>query len=510
MTKLSKKLLALTVSVILASTAMLSGCGKIEGDSDEEKKTIKENVGTVFSSVSNTGETIEKALSGETDTGYSAELKIDLGELIVGKKTETITISAEAKAKNGNAQTIIGAKYGKDAIATLDMVRDGENGNVYIGIPELSPAYMLVTEAGAEQMITDMIEEEYGMSYDELLREYEAAMGGLENMDIPELDVEQLEESLEGYFTIVKDTFPQQADAGKITGEVGDVSYELDKKTVTLTEADAVNTVKALAEKLKTDDTMLDLMAQRSGMTKEELVEQIDLYLADVPEQGEMDNEPITFDIYYQDDTCAGFGYEADGSKVNFVYYITDSEFCLDFDITEKGVKEGFDMSATTDGYITNVDANFNADGVNMTFSIDDFKIVDEETGAFQGTMSASVKENGQTVASFEAKSDSTADKLDLSFSAKMQGEELISATLTGKKTKASDVKIPSGQVYDITDEDQMEQYGATVDTEAFEKRLEGIMGSMSGNIGGIDPDDYKDLMDDMEDLYGDEIGQIM
>lgn len=499
MTKLSKKLLALTVSVILASTAMLSGCGKIEGDSDEEKKTIKENVGTVFSSVSNTGETIEKALSGETDTGYSAELKIDLGELVAGQKTETITISADAKAKGGNAQTIIGAKYGKDAIATLDMVRDGENGNVYIGIPELSPAYMLVTEAGAEQMITDMIEEEYGMSYDEMLGEYEAAMGGLENMDMPELDVEQLEESLEGYFTIVKDTLPQQTDAGKITGEVGDVSYELDKKTVTLTEADAVNTVKALAEKLKTDDAMLDLLAQSSGVTKEELVVQIDLYLADIPEQGEMDTEAITFDIYYQDDVFAGLGYdEADGAAVNFVYYITDSEFCLNFDIIEEGVKEGFDMSATTDGYMTNVDANFNADGVNMTFSIDDFKIVDEKTGAFQGTMSASVKENGQVVASFEAKSDSTADKLDLSFSAKMQGEELISATLTGKKTKASDVKIPSGQVYDITDEAQMEQYGATVDIESFEKRLEGIMGSMSGGIGNMGSDDYKDMIDDM------------
>ena len=142
-----------------------------------------------------------------------------------------------------------------------------------------------------------------------------------------------------------------------------------------------------------------------------------------------------------------------------------------------------------------------------MTFEVEDFKVVDEETGAFKGTMRYSMKADEMS-ASVEFVSKSTAKKTDFEITMDVDGENMMTVTFVGEETKATDVTIPSGQVYDISDEAQMEAYGATVDAEGFTKRLQEILGDdlgAMGSMGGMGSmEDYEDMMGDYEDMMGD------
>lgn len=518
MTKLSKRVLALTVSVILSSTALLGGCGSVEGDYEDtagEKKTIKENISTVFSSASNAGETITSALSGETDTAYSAELTVDFGKALTkdaGMDLDTITISSDSKIKNGNAQTVIKGKYGKDTLATADIVRDKETGNIYIGIPELSPAYMMVTGDFVEQQangLLDQIEGSVDISTD-------LTVGGEQLMstdNLPEISEEDLDKMFDTYYNIVIGSFSEPVANGTVSGDIDDVEYKFDKKTLTVTNQEIADMLNKLAETAKNDEIILDLIEQygaAEGVTVEDFQASIDQALGEM-QNAEVQDASADIDLYYQDDEISGFAMTMDGMKVEMFCYMTDSELCAAVNMTNSA-EEAQDMkmtlSAETDGYMTDLTAKLDmGEEGYMTFEVEDFKVVDEETGAFKGTMRYSMKADEMS-ASVEFVSKSTAKKTDFEITMDVDGENMMTVTFVGEETKATDVTIPSGQVYDISDEAQMEAYGATVDAEGFTKRLQEILGDdlgAMGSMGGMGSmEDYEDMMGDYEDMMGD------
>lgn len=503
MTKLSKRVLALTVSVILASSAMLGGCGKIEGDYEDtagEKKTIKENIISVFNSASNAGETITSAFAGETDTAYSAEITVDFGNAITeqaGVDLDTISVSSDSKIKNGNAQTVIKGKYGKETVATLDVVRDKETGNIYAGIPELSPAYMMVTESFITEQMSGMTDQLGSVIDTELEGENLPELNQLP--EIPEFDAEQIDEFINKYYDVIVDSFPDAKDNGTYKGEIDEVDYEFTKKTLTVTNQDFYNMFKSLAETAKNDETLhefIETYGAAQGVTVEDFKTMIDGELAEM-EQTEVTDNSADIQLYYQDDQIAGFAMDMDDVKLEMFCYMTDTELCASMNITsaDTGTLE-MTLSAETDGYMTDVNAKFEVDDTVMTFEVEDFKVVDEETGMFKGTMAYSLRSSDGTSMAVELASESTAKKADLEITMDMNGENMMTVTFVGEETKATDVTIPSGQIFDMSDEAQMEAFGATVDAEGFSERLEKILGDDFGAISGMQNDmDYEDLM---------------
>lgn len=516
MTKLSKRVLALTVSVILSSTALLGGCGSVEGDYEDtagEKKTVMENITSVFTSASNAGETITSALAGETDTAYSAELSVDFGDALTkdaGVDLDTLTLTSDSKIKNGNAQTVIKGKYGKDTVATLDIVRDKETGNVYVGIPELSPAYMMVTGDFLEQQANGLIDE-FESSID-VSTDITVSGDQLMSADqLPEISEEDLEKMMDKYLTIVTDSFDEAKDGGTVSGDIDDVEYEFDKKTLTVTNQQLTDMMIKLAEAAKDDEVILDIIDQMGaaeGVTVEDYQAAINEALS------EMKNTPVQqasaeVELYYQDDEIAGFVMDVDGNKIEAFFYMTDTKLCGKFGINSAEENMQMTLSAQTDGYMTDLTMRMDIDKDNyMVFEADDFKVVDEETGAFKGKMNFTVKAADMSM-SVDFVSESTAKKTDFEITMNMDGENMMTVKFVGEETKATDVTIPSGQVYDISDEAQMEAYGATVDAEGFMADLQEILGDdlgAMGSMGGMGSmEDYEDMMgayEDYEDMF--------
>ena len=88
-----------------------------------------------------------------------------------------------------------------------------------------------------------------------------------------------------------------------------------------------------------------------------------------------------------------------------------------------------------------------------------------------------------------------------------MNGKQFVTMAVTGNKTEASDITVPSGdKIYDMTNDDQMNTYLAGCDSDGFVANVKKVLGdevyNMLVNAEGdleSDYDDYGDY-DDYDD----------
>lgn len=376
------------------------------------------------------------------------------------------------------------------------------------------PQDMMMDNMSSMGSIDDMVDVETEMN---------ATFGGENLIDMdqmltaPEFNEEELNALFDELVKIVEENMPQQTDAGTKSGEVGDVEYEFDKKTMTVTEADTKELMVALVDEFKTNETFLSMIetyGAEEGMTKEQFIAELDSMLAEMesiePEGGE-----IVFDIYYQNDAAAGVSFTTpDNMKLEAFYYVEDEECCMKVAVTNSADASGdvvMELTAETDGYETDLWAQAVTADSKMVFEVTDFKVVDEESGAFKGTMTLDViDEATQQSFTYKVVSDSTASKTDIEMSLIQGKDEIITVGFVGEETTASDVKIPSGQVFDASDEAQLEAFAATVDVEGFQTKLMDILGEDFGMTGdmmgmgdmsGLTEDDLADIYDMYEDM---------
>ncbi len=477
MLNLSKKLTALTLSVLLASGSLLSACGSVEGDADEKPvkaDNIKESAAIAIKSVGNTATTVKDMAMGETDKAYSGEIKLELGKSLAASmgvgNIEELCLSSDTKAKNGNFSTTLAFSYGGDEVISGEVIREGETGRIYMGVPKLSDGYLYADESYIETL---MQEATAGMAIEAMPSTVDntAALEAFEDVDFDAM--------IEEYAQTVKDNLPEGTDAGKTEGEIGGVSYTLDVKKVSLSGQDALNVITAVTQKLKSDETVSKILDEMGDPeAKQDFYEELDGM-----SEGMSDDDlsgTAEFDIYYQDGSFAGFAFanpDDKSEKVEIFLYVEETACCGKFALPGTDDDVSMTGSAKLEDNATSVSIDVAASDMSMKFAIDDFKIVDEESGAFTGSVDFSVDsgENGSVSVNMESKS--TAKKLDLSASVKVNSEKLVDVTVMGSETKASDVKIPDGKLFDISDEAQLEEYGSTIDVEKFQSDLKKTLG---------------------------------
>ena len=520
--KLTKKFMAAAVSLTLSASMLLSGCGKVEGDADDKsaKKVgnISESAKLAVSTVGNTAENIKDIFTGQADKAFSGELSVSFGkdaaEELGVDKLEDIALTSDVKAKDGNIETLLGIKYGKDELINADIIREEETGNIYFGSKQLSSAYLYITGEEIETAMGEMeseLSDEMGTNTlaEAITVNPYLTMNGEEMSDE---DVQILEKKLDEYADEIEKNAPQGAEGEKVSGEIDGVSYTLDSKEYIVSGNDALKMVTAVADKLKADDELLDMFtkyfeAQQVG--KQDIIDAVDELVAELKDSDDL-SETVPFTAYYQDDEFAGMAFNVDGQSLDMLWYVEEEAACASFDVDTDGEKITMSASAKIDDGATDVSAKLDIPGeASMSFKIDDFMIVDEESGAFKGSVDISVSDSEQTM-SLTAKSDSTSSKLDMSAQMSMNGEKLISISLTGKETKATDIEIPSGKIFDATDDEQLEQYAATIDTDKLQKDIKDALGDDLYSAifdSGYDDYDYDYDIDDYYDPYEGDYG---
>ena len=530
------KVLTPVLAGVLGLSIVGSGLGYyfVNKDSNDGKtEGGKAKLTQVADNINNTLGTAEKAIKGELDFAYNATATVSFGEGFTeqaGVSLQPISVTTVTKQKGSNTAADVSLTYGGNNLVSANAIYSRDNKSAYVQIPELSDAYLMVN--------VDSLKDKVGS-------ELSSQGIDLDSLSDVDFDTDALEKDLEEYKKVMEDSFPKPVDGEKKTGDIDGNEYSYTTKEYTISGNDVKAAFKAVLDKAKDDATLKDMfsksgVAEELGMSYDDIISQ---YADSMDSLFASDNldETATFNAYYSGDDFAGFSFEKDGEGATLYTILKDDVVAVDFSLnmgsegsasfkgstnTVDGVTNGkFTMKMETaadsdidadktsaDGGLSleptmAVSPSINFDTMEAEVTLKDLK---EEGDAFSGTIRFDVNgtSDSQAVSGWvELASASTADKLDLSVEFGMNGKQFVTMAVTGNKTEASDITVPSGdKIYDMTNDDQMNTYLAGCDSDGFVANVKKVLGdevyNMLVNAEGdleSDYDDYGDY-DDYDD----------
>lgn len=490
---MKKSYLTPVLSGVLAVTVIGSGAAYylefVKDGGSADKDGGKNNGGTsitIDEAAANIEEQLDKAqkiAKGEYDGAYKAEITYSPSADVssqIGATVGDVSLSVEAKQKDKLTGIDYALNYNAQTVISANMVYDNAAETVYIQIPEFSDAYL----TGTLDEITQMMESSSGSAYNDydFSDAYETSAFTADSMAYAEIealsdiDFDALIADLETYADTIKENAPAATDGENKIGEVDGVSYELTTKTYTITEADAYKICNAVADKGRTDETLKSSFISM-GMTESDYNEFWDEMVDGIDPDGD---DTAVVEVYYNGEDVAGWRAYDDDDNIQMINYATDSQLIVDWDITDSG--EQF-MSAkgvvNIDGDTINgkINMNINDDYGTATkaeISYDNLKASDD---AVSGGMTITMWEDDTEVAKMVYTLNNTSDSCDMSVSMSAEGIDLGTVKLTMQETDASDITVPTGTMYNITDESQLEQYAAGMDAAGWSESLKTILG---------------------------------
>lgn len=548
MSRKFKSVLALSCAVLMIFT----GCGKNDkgSDKDEKGKSSKENtvidkdfkfdgVNDALTFAENAFGTVSDAVEGKLDTSVSTELTLNFGDAMLADMdypVKELKFENNAKVKENTVANDATIFYDDKRVVSLNFLMDDEA--MYVRIPELSDAYI----KGDVEEIMETLTSDMGAS---AVPDEETFLYNQPEFGIPDeftnalekIDGEKINGLFEDIAEIVEDNLPVAKNGEEISGKVNDLTYKYDTKIYGIKGKNVHDAVSQILDKVKDDKELAEVydslisgyreeMIDSGYYTQEEIKEEMPNYgeLMDMAikewaaekEDAYSSTDVVDFVLFYDGDECKGISFEADGDKVTFAMIDEQEEFAIGYEIVD--ASEDFSETITFGLSVEGSDGKYDGKiavstddsesdeydtDVQFTFN-SDVTVVDEETGAFKGNIEFGMMNNEGEKAALVIKSDSTADKTDLEISIEFNDEALMSIGLVNVVTNATDITLPKGDVFDINNESEMDEYANSIDLEGFEADLREALGDelfedMFGSDDVSDSDDW-DYDDDWED----------
>ncbi len=465
-----------------------------EKSKNQSSVVVSPKLSVMAENITNTLDKATEIAKGDVDYAYSGSFNISFGPAITknmptAPKDFGMTVSS--KQKGGNEGGDIELTYGGQKVVTVNQVYSRENSEeMYVRVPELSEAYIKVNRAEAESYLKDSV----GIDFDQYAQT-------AQNFDF---DTEAFEADIKEYEQLVKDNFPEAKENGTKSGDIDGVSYEYTSKSYELTAADGQKVVTAVLEKAKTDENFKKLYEQGVEAANQQNSAMYEKYGEDAPStpsyeeaidkmleevKGEIkDDKTVMLETYENSDgQFAGFNLKPSDEKGELKFISVSNENAEGLDINfDSG--DGTAVTAygalksendVVNGTYTVTSTDDGEENMKVVYTMTDMKNVGEN---FAGTIrfDVSVNEDGTSDSIWmEVKSDSTADDLDVTFDIGLNGENAFTMKMTGEKTEASDVDVPGSdvQVFNALDEEQMNKYLETCDTEGFMNKLKENLG---------------------------------
>lgn len=500
-----KNVLTPVLAGVLGVTVAGSGVLYVLDNKDSGKTSDKDNITTdtavkakagetafarVQDKVQATAEKVEKAFNGELDFAYNGKAEISFGPAVTkdfGVQVKPITIEAKTRQKSGMSEADITAAYDSKTLATLNFIADSANKKVYIKIPELSSAYLTATEDD----ITKLLDQSGNLRYSLTGTKYGSGNIttmfsnplGNPNMDklkemIDQIDMDALLKDLEEYVDIIKEKIPEGTDKGTVSGDINGNSYNYTVKSVNITGKVISDVTSAVSEKLKNDQTMKDSFT-KMGVNVDQYTQMIDSLSKSMTKSKDLnenaDKTLFTVDVFYLGDDPTGVEVDFGGtSKFKMISLNSKDVLGIDLSLSSNGkeqmsVKGAFkNENNTINGDFKIVSQKGNT-ASEFAISVNDLK---EQGDLFSGSIKAEVK-GGPGISVDSA---STADKLDITLKLSENSEEAVTVKLTGEKTDATDVSLPTGDAFNL-DEAGLKKYIDTFDKAKFEKTVKDALG---------------------------------
>lgn len=539
---IKNKVLTPVLSCVLGASIVGSGLGYYfvnkdnKSEAQETMDTMKVSLTEVEQNVNTAVDEVQKAVSGQLDFAYDSDLKISFGDLSaansgsantygISTSFQPIEISTKVKQKGQNSQAEIGAKYNGSTLITLETIYQRDAKKNYFRIPELSSSYISATEDEMKKAIED-----YAKKYEDKIK----ANGGnikisgknsttannsanaledfknkLQNQfkmpDLNSVDSKKLEEKLKSYYELIKSKLPAQQTAANITGEIDGNKYDYKTVSYSISGKQAGDIINTVLDKMAADTDLKklfdDFMAKQSDSVKKaagtksyaDLIAEMKKNAA-VPAENQ--NKVAKLDIYLDGEEPVGAALSYDNKTLAKAVIINKSDVnAIDASFADQNGKVNVTLKGSaklTDGTINGKyvmqGKETGKDNFTCTLTLD--KVVIKEKN-FSGTVTAAIDSTSstgkKTNGTVKISGTCTADKKDLKFSVDSNGKNIVKIDFTLNKTDATDVAIPTTNVFSI---DKINDYWASCDLDNFKANINSALGF---NLFGI-VDSFKNI----------------
>ena len=522
---IKNKVLTPVLSGVLAVSVVGSGVGYYfvnKGEPEKTMDTMKVSMTQVEQTVNTTVDDVQKAVNGKLDFAYDADLKITVGNSEAmknsGVQVQPIEVSTKVRQKGQNSSAEIAAKYNGSTLATLETVyaRDSKTG--YVRIPELSSAYIKATEADIQKLVDDAQKKytsKYQLKQDTNKRQTKTNQNRIADIkpkekfdvnkikemlpDLSDLDSKKVEEKLNKWVEIVKGKITEKADNGTVSGDIEGNSYNYKVKTYSISGKQAQEAILAVLDDIAADKDIKkvfdDFYAKQPEANKKasgikSFAELIAKMKSELKIDASQQNKVASLDVYYDGNEPAGAAFSFDGKTYAKAVIINKSDVnAIDAFITDNNGNANFTVKGSSklaDGKVSGkytLDCKGkNSNNTNVSLTLDKVVVKDK---TFSGTVTldftASSATGSNKSGSFKISGTADEDKKDLKINISANGINVLTVDFKMNKTKATDVSIPTTNVFTV---DQLDAYRATCDIEGFKQNLSSALGINLSGLG--------------------------
>ncbi len=420
-------------------------------------------------------EEVTQAANGELEGGYNASMTFTPGADIVAEMPElkTISMTVDAKMKDKLMGADYAFSYDSKPLISMQMVLDADKETGYFTVPDLSEGVLTASAADVqglvEQNLNAPINPIAGTESGEAM--VKAPKPDLEA--IKNIDYEALIKDIASYADTFMENFPAPEDGGDYTLDSEGVSFDLKVKSYTVTPEDQQKIADALTEKLKADDQLKGLFTA-CGMTEEQFEEM----WANVG-AGSTEGETVKFDLYYYNDEAVGIEFKEAGGVTGHAFCVSDEEHLLiDCDLATDTTTAECKGLLTHENDVIDGDITLKVDDgngvVNGVIEYNSIKATEDEVN---GEVVMTVTVDGEELSKITMNMDANADTAKMNMAMITKGKDLGTFDVNVQKTDASDVKIPEGKAYKMTDENEMKAYLESCDIESFKANVKDALG---------------------------------
>ncbi len=467
------------LAVLLAGAVSVTAFTACESGKDKEKESnasVKEMIADIFDSVSNAN-TLSSVFSGKANSASKMEAEIEFGSGVteaLGTEVKPLELSSEVKLKGSKAGADLAVSYDGTSLATLNSVFDKEGEAAYIQVPELSDAYLEVTA----DYLTSLGEEfmDAYVSSDELKSALSAGSSASSAIgDLSDLKVDEWDDILEDYLDVVIDSLPEATNEEDYKGDISGVEYDYKLKTITLTVDDEKKMVENVFDKLKTDETVKDIVISLLGsaleITEDNYSSMIDDLKSNVLESLSDETSSEEINLIYDGDDIVGIKEDQAvvlviDKKDAYVISAASEDINVLFKATKDGDKLNFDFTVDTA-------AQDDMEAMSLALDIDNFEITDKDNGFVNDDFKLTVKSDSETIV-VEGSDKTTDNKQNSTAKFTLDDVEYLTISSTSEATNASDITIPNGTVYTL---DKISEYQESMNIDEFITNIQTALG---------------------------------
>lgn len=489
--------LSVVLSLLILAAGLIAGIkgGTFSKDKDEtsDKSSGRfefEGLNDTFAFASASMEKINGIFSGSANVGNFSKLTFTPDQSLLDEMDgseaaglKSVSVSSDVKVKGESSAADICLDYDGERLVTLNTVYS--DNTAYFRVPELNEAYV---KGNVEQLITEEIGN-YGEEI-EIPEEVQNALNAF--------DGEKCSRLLNDFLDIVRDGLPEGKNSGETSGKINGISYKYDVVTVEVTEEDVRNISVALIEKFRGDSDVKALYDAFNAAAEERLAENgdvpdeklpefdeycqmlLDLVNEDVSDSSES-SQSLKFKLFYDGDRLMGFSSSEDDEDITAVMIDSEEEFAVGISgINSDGEETRLDFSVTGKDGDYEGKLNFvSAEDTDMNFTagfVSDTEEQNVDSGVYKGTLEVYLTSEGHTLKAV-IDSDCDMDSSKAAVSVLFDDKQYFTVEFESVITNASDVTLPTGKVYDISNEADMQEYSEGCDLQGFEQYLKDALG---------------------------------